>query len=130
VELLLELLLTQPLSLDERQKQRPSCERQQSVTVEKPRKQEPVESGAFVTRKQVVVAREEVGAPPDDEAQVLPRRPVPPVKAELVHVGDEAEPCLDRLVANRLGPFGPDVVEALLDGRLSIALPTLRRVET
>ena len=65
----------------------------------------------------------------DDEAHVLGRHLVSPVKAELVHVSDDAEAGLDRSGLEQGQVEAAQVVSALLHGRAGVALPALRCVE-
>src|SRR5579863_293650 len=97
--------------------------------MEKLREQKTVELRVLAVGKQIMRACEQVLLTADDEAQKFARRVIPPIKAELVHVGDEPEPRLDRFIAVSFGALGADVVKALLDRGLAVALAVLRRVE-
>ena len=128
VELAFELAPTCPLPLDKAEQGRASRIRQQHFAGEKLGEQIAIEASILRVGQEIVFARKEVLAP-YEKADVLCRSAVPPVEAELVHVGDEAPPGLHRLVAEQAASRAADIVEALLDRAARAPLPVLLRVE-
>jgi hypothetical protein len=66
---------------------------------------------------------------PDEEADVFGRRAVPPVQAELVHVGDEAPPRLYGFVSEQASSCTTDIVQTLFDWAARAPFSVLFRVE-
>ena len=127
VERVFEPLLDEALLFDQPLQPGAAGFAQQHVGLEQVREQEAVEPRLLVRADQRL--RVEQVAALDLEAEVAVGEAVPPVQAELVHVGDDRIARLHRLVAEHAPPGVPQIVLGLHHRRSGVALARLWGVE-
>ena len=124
----LDLPVAEAAVLDNAEECRLATPRQQRVAVKDAGEDVVAEAGLFRVVQQRRLLEQVALRPGEDKAEEL-RRPVIPVEAELVHVGDNPPARQDRLAADHPAPGAAKVVKALIYWRPAIALARLLRVE-